>query len=55
MCIKLRYLVWSGSPNFILSVRGPVHLVQSEKYTQPFLLSLGVRSAEEILNWLTVQ
>ena len=35
MRIKLRYLVRSGGPNFIPSVRGPVRLVQSEKYTQP--------------------
>ena len=37
MCIKLRYLVRSGSSNFIPSVRGPVRLVQSKKYTQPQL------------------
>ena len=35
MRIKLRYLVWSGGPNFIPSVCGPVRLVRSEKYTQP--------------------
>ena len=35
MRIKLRYLVRSGGPNFIPSVRGPVRLVWSEKYTQP--------------------
>ena len=35
MRIKLRYLVRSGGPNFIPSVRGPVCLVRSEKYTQP--------------------
>ena len=33
--IKLKYLVQSSSLNFIPSVRGPVRLVQSEKYTQP--------------------
>ena len=33
--IKLRYLVQSGGPNFIPSLRGPVRLVRSEKYTQP--------------------
>ena len=36
MRIKLRYLVRSGGPSFIPSVRGPVGLVRSEKYTQPF-------------------
>ena len=35
-CIKLRYLVRSGGPNFIPSVRGPVRFVRSEKYTQPY-------------------
>ena len=36
MRIKLKYLqVRSGGPNFIPSVRGPVRLVRSEKYTQP--------------------
>ena len=35
MRIKLRYLVRSCGPNFIPSVRGPVRLVRSEKYTQP--------------------
>ena len=35
MRIKLKYLVRSGGPNFICSVRGPVYLVRSEKYTQP--------------------
>ena len=35
MRIKLKYLVQSGGPNFISSVRGPVRLVRYEKYTQP--------------------
>ena len=43
MRIKLRYLVRSGGPNFIPSVRGPVRLVRSEKYTQP-ALTLGAYS-----------
>ena len=39
MRIKLRYLVRSGGPNFIPSVRGPVRLVRSKKYTQPIMLT----------------
>ena len=35
MRIKLRYLVRSAGPSFIPSVRGPVRLIHSEKYTQP--------------------
>ena len=35
MRIKLIYLVQSGGPNFIPSVRCPVRLVRSKKYTQP--------------------
>ena len=40
--IKLRYLVRSGGPNFIPSVRGPVRLVRPEKYTQLIFCTIRV-------------
>ena len=48
MRIKLRYLVQSGGPNFIPSVRSPVRLVPSEKYTQPSISTVHAKSHPQI-------
>ena len=54
-CIKLRYLVRSGGPNFIPSVRGPVRKIYTTPSTLLFYMAHNVIIVTEtvvlVLQW----